>query len=95
MSSLQMSSSATTGSTPSRRDRSTRHRKHGAGLLVLGDRVGAAVAHGLEPFGAILLHARQDDADGVGARDLRSRVEQHVDRGTKRRTGGESTMSTA
>ena len=40
----------------------------------------ARLRHGQQSLRAVAAHAGQQDADGMGARDLRDRLEQHIDR---------------
>ena len=49
--------------------------------LVLRDGGGAGALHLEQAVGAVVAHAGQDDADGVGAGGLGHRAEQHVDAG--------------
>src|SRR5690606_2597822 len=55
-----------------------RHAEDDATGFVLGECARARLAHGQQPLGTVLAHAGQDDADGVLARDLGGRMEQHI-----------------
>ena len=53
-----------------------------ATVLILTECAGAAPAQRQQTLRSILAHSGQNNADGIFPRRLRSRLEQHVDRGT-------------
>ena len=57
-----------------------RHPINHAAILVLTDRVSAGLAHFEQALGAVRAHAGEDDAEGIPARVLGNRIEQHVNR---------------
>ena len=57
-----------------------RHPINHAAILVLPDRVSAGLAHFKQALGAVRAHAGEDNAEGIPARVLGNRIEQHVNR---------------
>ena len=66
---------------PTAVDRRARHPEDDAGRLVLGDGQGARLVHLEHSPGAVVLHAGEHDARGVGHGGLRGRAEQDIDAG--------------